>query len=271
MSGNNNRLPVVPTVTVLAIMKGRLLGASKGHALLKKKADALNMKFRKILKKIVEAKERMGSVMKESFFSLAQAKYRNGDFRHTVLDNVDVATTTVSTASENVAGVKIPKLSCVVRERGNEGGAGGASTSAGAKGVSLMGLGTGGQQIQECRKSFLEAVELLVELASLQTAFVTLDNAIKTTNRRVNALEHVVVPKLENTIAYIKGELDELEREEFFRLKKVQGNKKKHAQKDADVRKSRADAKRSKDVDVLHATAMGSLVDGRPEDPDIIF
>lgn len=55
-----------------------------------------------------------------------------------------------------------------------------------------------------CRKSFLSAVELLVELASLQTAFLTLDEAIKTTNRRVNALEHVVKPKLENTIAYIK-------------------------------------------------------------------
>ena len=48
------RLAVVPTVTVLAIMKGRLQGASKGHALLKKKADALNMRFRQILRKIVE-------------------------------------------------------------------------------------------------------------------------------------------------------------------------------------------------------------------------
>jgi V-type H+-transporting ATPase subunit D len=43
----------------------------------------------------------------------------------------------------------------------------------------------------------------------------------------VNALENVVTPRLENTVAYIKGELDELEREEFFRLKKVQAKKKK--------------------------------------------
>lgn len=42
------RYTVAPTVTVLAIMKGRLVGATKGHALLKKKADALNMRFRSV-------------------------------------------------------------------------------------------------------------------------------------------------------------------------------------------------------------------------------
>lgn len=44
-----------------------------------------------------------------------------------------------------------------------------------------------------------------------------LDEVITLTNRRVNAIQHVVLPRLENTIDYIKSELDELEREEFFR------------------------------------------------------
>ena len=91
----------------------------------------------------------------------------------------------------------------------------------------MTGLGKGGKQLQNCKKAYLASVKLLVELASLQTAFITLDMAIKTTNRRVNALENVVTPRLENTVTYIKGELDELEREEFFRLKKVQAKKKK--------------------------------------------
>jgi vacuolar-type H+-ATPase subunit D/Vma8 len=43
-----------------------------------------------------------------------------------------------------------------------------------------------------------------VQLANLQTAFMTLDTALKVTNRRVNALENVVKPKIENTISYIK-------------------------------------------------------------------
>ena len=95
----------------------------------------------------------------------------------------------------------------------------------------LTGLARGGQQVQACRAAYVKAIEVLVDLASLQTSFLTLDEAIKTTNRRVNALENVVKPRLDNTISYIKGELDELEREDFFRLKKIQGYKKREIEK----------------------------------------
>lgn len=219
MSGQGQRLNVVPTVTVLGVVKSRLVGATKGHQLLKKKSDALTVQFRQILKRIVQAKETMGDSLRASSFSLTEAKYTAGEnIKHIVLENVNgSASVRVRSKQDNVAGVKLPKFEFF--------------TDSSESKNDLTGLSRGGQQIQLCRSSFIRAVEVLVELASLQTSFLTLDEAIKTTNRRVNALENVVKPRLENTISYIKGELDELEREEFFRLKKIQGFKKREVEK----------------------------------------
>lgn len=51
------------------------------------------------------------------------------------------------------------------------------------------GLARGGLRMQQVKKNYAKTAELLIELASLQTSFVTLDDVIKTTNRRVNAIE----------------------------------------------------------------------------------
>jgi V-type H+-transporting ATPase subunit D len=69
-------------------------------------------------------------------------------------------------------------------------------------------------------------LKVLITIASLQTQFVTLDLALKVTNRRVNALEFVQIPKILSIISWIDRELDEESREDFFRLKKVTDNKK---------------------------------------------
>jgi V-type H+-transporting ATPase subunit D len=105
----------------------------------------------------------------------------------------------------------------------------------------MTGLARGGQKVAELKKNYTAAVTLLVELASLQTSFITLDEVIKTTNRRVNAIEHVIIPKIERTLAYIVSELDELEREDFFRLKKVQDKKKKMRKQKEEEAKLRGD------------------------------
>ena len=83
----------------------------------------------------------------------------------------------------------------------------------------LTGLARGGEQLAKLKRN--HAKELLLELASLQTSFVPLDEAIKIINRCANAIEHVIIPQIEYAIAYIIRELDERETEEFCRLKKM--------------------------------------------------
>jgi len=210
MSGKD-RINVFPSRMAQTVMKARLKGAQTGHSLLKKKADALQMRFRLILGKIIETKTLMGEVMKEAVFSLAEAKFTTGDFNQVVLQSVTKAQIKIRSRKENVAGVNLPVF---------EGYQDGTDT------FELAGLARGGQQLAKLKKNYQKAIQLLVDLASLQTSFVTLDEVIKITNRRVNAIEHVIIPRIERTLAYIISELDEREREEFFRLKKIQEKKK---------------------------------------------
>jgi len=209
------RLNVFPTRMTLTLMKSKLKGAVRGHSLLKKKSDALTLRFRSILNKIAECKTQMGHSMKSASFSLARAKWaaHPSDIGTTVLESVSTASFKLKLGNDNVAGVQLPNFHHL--------------SDNSKLPQELTGLGKGGKQVQECRDLYMKALEGLVELASLQTAFVTLDEVIRITNRRVNAIEYVVRPKLENTINYIVSELDELEREEFYRLKKIQGKKKK--------------------------------------------
>eukprot|EP00128_Syssomonas_multiformis_P015492 Colp12_sorted_trinity150504_noHs@819 len=232
MSGKD-RVAIFPTRMALTTMKNRLKGAQKGHSLLKKKADALNMKFRGIVGKIIENKTLMGEVMKQASFSLAEAKFAAGAFSQVVIESTKKANVKIRSKKDNVAGVILPVFE---------------HYTTGEAGFEMTGLSRGGQQIQNCRKMYIKAIELLVALASLQTSFVTLDEVIKITNRRVCAIEHVIIPKFERTIAYINSELDENDREEFFRLKKIQGKKNKmKAEKEAEAKARGLDLKQLAD------------------------
>ncbi|CUM64589.1 uncharacterized protein PRCAT00002197001 [Priceomyces carsonii] len=212
MSGSGNREQVFPTRMTLGVMKGKLKGAQQGHSLLKRKSEALTKRFRDITQKIDDSKRKMGRVMQTAAFSLAEVQYATGDnISYQVQESVQNARIQVRSKQENVSGVYLPSFSSHINEDIND--------------FKLTGLGRGGQQVQRAKQVYTKVVEALIELASLQTAFIILDEVIKVTNRRVNAIEHVIIPRTENTISYINSELDELDREEFYRLKKVQEKK----------------------------------------------
>merc|ERR1712185_14172 len=124
----------------------------------------------------------------------------------------------------------------------------------------MTAIAKGGQQLKKSRDAHIKAIELLISLASLQTQFVTLDYALKVTNRRVNALEYVVKPRIEGTISYIISELDELEREEFFRLKKIQKKKAERIEREKKAAKAGISTK----------AGANNMLDSYAADPDIV-
>ena len=134
----------------------------------------------------------------------------------------------------------------------------------------MTGLGRGGQQVQKCKDTYQKAVQILVELASLQTAFVILDEVIKITNRRVNAIEHVIIPKLDNTIRFIISELDEQDREEFYRLKKIQGKKKEIQEKERVIMLNELAKVQLGDATPVN-TAPSNILQEYEQDPDVMF
>ena len=94
-----------------------------------------------------------------------------------------------------------------------------------------------------------------------------LDEVIKVVNRRVNAIEHIIIPRTENTIKYINAELDELDREEFYRLKKVKGNKQRDNEKSEAAEKARRGSDKENNAD---GPGGGDIL-GEQEDEDVIF
>jgi len=204
----SDRDDAFPTRQVLEIYKKKHKGAKKGYDLLKKKSDALTVRFRALLKDIYKTKKGIGQQMRDASFSLAHATYAaGGKFKKRLHNKVQQARIRVRVSQDNVAGVRLPIFKQVADQEAEE--------------EEAMGLARGAAKIKASVQKWDELVQNLVRLASLQTSFVALDEAIKVTNRRVNALDNVVIPRTQNTIKYIQAELDELEREDIFRIKKV--------------------------------------------------
>jgi len=107
----------------------------------------------------------MGTSLRSANFSLAAVYYAAGDdIKYQVLQNVSSqAAAKVTMKVDNVAGVKIPVFEKIEGE---------------AKASDLTGLAKGGQKLDQSRITFTKALDSLVVLASLQTAFVALDEVM---------------------------------------------------------------------------------------------
>ncbi|XP_075979305.1 V-type proton ATPase subunit D 1-like [Anticarsia gemmatalis] len=207
-----NRYPVTASLFMLKEIKHRQEQVNRGHQLLKRKAEALRMRGRQAALELASTQAILGHTLREAYISLAAIKFTNGESNALVLENVGQAQVRVQRIPENISGVATVSLQAL-----EDPGVGDC--------LRYAGLGAGGHRTGEAKKAFREAVLILIKFASLRNNCILLDEAIRSTLRKVNGIEKVIMPKLRNTENYIMTEMDEREREEFHRLKMVKAKK----------------------------------------------
>ncbi|CAE7247608.1 vha-14 [Symbiodinium sp. KB8] len=207
MSGHDKRDNVFPTRQTEQLYQTKLAGAKTGYDLLKKKRDALRKEHRSMAAAIFKTKQALQGASGNSYFAIDDAVWSAGEFKRKLVNGTyTTPAVQVAVKHDNVAGVALPRFRVIRGE---------------LEARADLGLAGGGRDIARAQRQWSSLLTLLVRLAGLQTQFQALDKAIKLTSRRVNALENVLIPRFSATIKYVKSELDEMEREDIYRIKKV--------------------------------------------------
>lgn len=200
------KLNVNPTRMELRRLKARLKTATRGHKLLKDKSDEMIRQFMLLIrenKRLREEVERELSVALKEFM-LARAV--TGD---TVIEEalaMPSVKAELNTSEKNVMSVNVPCLGVVEREK---------------KDLYPYSFATVTAELDSSIASLSTLLGKMLKLAEVEKSCNMLADEIEKNRRRVNALEYVMIPQLEETIKYITMKLDENERSSTIRLMKV--------------------------------------------------
>lgn len=197
-----------PTRMELLKLKDREKLAVKGHSLLKEKRNALIMEFFNILERVQGSRDMVEEKLKEAYADLAKAQITMGDLAVRKASMAVKESVEVDIDSRSIMGVVVPVIE---------------STSTETRTMANRGYGfvDTSVKLDEAAKKFEESIKLIIELGEIEKTIILLAEEIESTKRRVNALEHIIIPRVENTVKYIEMRLEEMERESFVRLKMI--------------------------------------------------
>jgi len=198
---------IKPTRSELINLKRKIQLSERGYKILKMKRDGLIMEFFKILG---NAKDTRGELLRRYERSVEMMALAN-----TVEGAIGVMSAafsvkevpTITLKSKNIMGVVVPQIESSKVKK-----------SLVDRGYGVLGTST---VIDDTASSFEELVESIIESAEIETTMKRLLDEIEKTKRRVNALEFKVIPELTEARDFIKMRLDEMEREELFRMKRI--------------------------------------------------
>ncbi|MBE6487265.1 MAG: V-type ATP synthase subunit D [Methanosphaera stadtmanae] len=201
---------VNPTRMELLNLKDRAKLSTKGHSLLKEKRDALIKEFFEILDRVQGSRDEVEKKLAIAYAELNKAQVDMGDMAVkraalSVRESIEL-----DISSRSIMGVSVP----VVKSKATHNdlisrGYGFAGTSA---------------NLDIAAKEFEESIKIIIELGEIEKTIIMLAQEIEATKRRVNALEHVMIPRINNTISFIEMRLEEMEREQFVQLKVIKRN-----------------------------------------------
>lgn len=189
----------------LLAIKAQLALARQGRDLLEEKRTALMKEFLKIADTIMQRSDVLQQSAVNARRALARAEAIAGSeaIKSAALVTRSELPLEVTTAS--VMGVKVPHIE---QKR--------VSRSVLERGYSIVGSSI---TIDETASAFEAEVDAIIALAESELRFARLAAEIRRTSRRLNALDHLLIPRLEADLDYIQMALDERERADHFRLK----------------------------------------------------
>lgn len=198
---------IQPTRGELLKLKRRIDLAERGHELLQEKRDALVTEFFDNLDLLKDRREKVEKKLEEAFEDLINAKVSMGTLELNKAAQAAIRDLEVDVGSRNIMGVKVPIIEAEDLERKTT-----------ERGYSLQQTSA---KLDDAAKRFEKALKATLELAETEKTVKLLAQEIEKTKRRVNSLENVLIPRLKDNKEYIEMRLEEQERENFFRLKRV--------------------------------------------------
>lgn len=200
------RLNVNPTRMELKKLKTRLATAVRGHKLLKDKSDEMIRRFSVILKEDAALRKEVEKELAETLKQFSVARSVTPSYSAETAFAMPSVAVKANCSTQSIMGVDVPQVELIEEKRSDS-------------------LPYAFSEITSEADYSVERISKLlprlIKLAETEKAVRLLADEIERNKRRVNALEYIMIPQLEETIKYIRDKLDENERAAIVRLMKV--------------------------------------------------
>lgn len=196
-----------PTRMNLLVLKAQVEVAQKGLELLRSKREALVREFFAVMKKVISIRDTLRGTLQGAMNALSVALGMEG---RAAVESAAFATRRdlpVELTEKNIWGVRFPDIryQTVVR-------------SSDARNYALFSVSS---YTNTAAREFEKALDIVLQIISVEMRLKKIGSEIKKTTRRINALTEVVLPDLQRQIRTIRFALEEREREDIFRMKRL--------------------------------------------------